>query len=264
MAEACRNVSCTGAEPIALTDCLNFGNPENPGTYYQLEWCIRGMARACRVLGVPVVSGNVSLYNETQGEPIYPTPVVGCLGLLEDVKRHTTMEFKAEGDLVVLLGAADVRGRPRDLAGSEYLEVVHGLVLGRPTIDLELEKRIQELCRRSVAEGIATSAHDCADGGLLVALAESCMSGDMGFRAAFPVKGRWDSAFFGEAQSRVILSLPPESFNDLARLATEAGVPLVSLGKIESSRRFIVDGFLDIGLDELAGAWRNTLNNTAR
>ena len=264
VAEACRNVSCTGAEPIALTDCLNFGNPENPGTYYQLEWCIRGMARACRVLGVPVVSGNVSLYNETQGEPIYPTPVVGCLGLLEDVKRHTTMEFKAEGDLVVLLGAADVRGRPRDLAGSEYLEVVHGLVLGRPTIDLELEKRIQELCRRSVAEGIATSAHDCADGGLLVALAESCMSGDMGFRAAFPVKGRWDSAFFGEAQSRVILSLPSESFNDLARLATEAGVPLVSLGKIESSRRFIVDGFLDIGLDELAGAWRNTLNNTAR
>ena len=264
VAEACRNVSCTGAEPIALTNCLNFGNPENPGTYYQLEWCIKGMARACRVLGVPVVSGNVSLYNETQGQPIYPTPVVGALGLLEDVGLHCTMDFKAEGDMVVLLGAAEVRGRPRDLAGSEYLELVHGGVLGRPTIDLELERRVQGLCRRSVAEGIATSAHDCSDGGLLVALAEACISGGMGLRASFPVRGRWDGALFGEAQSRVILSLPPVRFNDLAKMAEEAGVPVVSLGAIQSSRRLNLDGFLDLGLEELDEAWRYTLNNPAR
>ena len=125
VAEACRNVSCTGAEPIALTNCLNFGNPEHSEIYYQLEWCIRGMSRACLALGVPVVSGNVSLYNETHGQAVYPTPVVGALGLLEDVRLHVTYDFKQPGEVVMLLGASDVRGRPRDLSGSEYLELIH-------------------------------------------------------------------------------------------------------------------------------------------
>ena len=186
VAEACRNVSCSGAEPIALTDCLNFGNPEEPETYYQLEWCIRGMAAACKALGVPVVSGNVSLYNETQGRPIYPTPIVGALGLLEDVTRHGTSSFRAPGDGVFLLGSAEVRGRAADLAGSEYLEAVHGIVAGRPWIDLELEAQVQEVCRRAVAEGVAASAHDCSDGGLAVALAESCMDSGLGFRGSAP------------------------------------------------------------------------------
>ena len=260
VAEACRNLSCTGARPIALTDCLNFGDPEHIETYYQLEWCIRGMAQACRILDVPVVSGNVSLYNETQGRPIYPTPVVGALGLLEDVRLHTTMGFKDGGELVALLGAAEVRGRLHDLAGSEYLELVHDRVVGRPVINLELERRVQYLCRRAIREGIVTSAHDCSDGGLLVALAESCLAGGVGLNGTFRVRGRWDSALFGEAQSRVIVSLLPEHYEKLAMLAAEAGVPMASLGMTLSSRRFIVDGYLDLPLRELDEAWRYSLD----
>ena len=260
VAEACRNLSCTGAEPIALTDCLNFGNPEHPEIYYQLEWCIRGMAKACRVLGVPVVSGNVSLYNETQGQAIYPTPIVGALGLLEDVSLHSSSAFKGPGELVALLGAGDtpptvppyqewikggeIKARVRDMAGSEYLELIHGIVAGRPSIDLELERRVQQLCRRAILEGIVTSAHDCSDGGLAVALAESCIAGGVGFHWAgrggegrgrstlpsspAPFRGRWDAALFGEAQSRVIVSLRPERLGDLQMLASELEVPVAS------------------------------------
>ena len=147
VAEVCRNLSCSGAEPLALTDCLNFGNPEKPEVYHQLEWCIRGMARACRALGVPVVSGNVSLYNESRGQAVYPTPVLGGLGLLEEVSRHARSAFP-DGELVVaLLGRQDLRQRASDLAGSEYLRAIHGLTAGRPFIDLTLERRVQELCR---------------------------------------------------------------------------------------------------------------------
>ena len=209
VAEVCRNLSCAGAEPVALTDCLNFGNPERPEVYYQLEWCIRGMARACRALGVPVVSGNVSLYNETRDQAVYPTPVVGGLGLLEDAALHTRSSFPEEGLAVALLGRADLRARASDLAGSEYLQAVHGLVAGRPAVDLGLERRVQTLCRRLIAEGIALSAHDCSDGGLAVALAESCVQGGVGFVAGAVLPPRWDAALFGEGQSRIVVSLHP-------------------------------------------------------
>ena len=256
VAEACRNLSCTGAEPIALTDCLNFGNPENPEIYYQLEWCIRGMAEACRVLGVPIVSGNVSLYNETQGRAVYPTPVVGALGLLEDVGLHTTSTFKEPGELVALLGFPEVWGKAQDLAGSEYLELIQHVVAGRPMIDLKLEKSVQQLTRHAVREGVVTSAHDCSDGGLAVALAESCISGGVGFRGSWSVKGRWDAALFGEAQSRVIVSLRPERRGDLESLGVEAGAPLVWLGLTTSTQRLIIDGLVDVPLEELDQAWR--------
>ena len=151
VAEVTRNLSCVGAEPLALTDCLNFGNPERPEIYYQLEQCIRGMTRACRALGVPVVSGNASLYNESQGTAIYPTPIVGGLGLLEDVRQHCAAGFREEGLAVILLGANRLTARAADLAGSEYLNTVHGLVRGRPRIDLGLEARVQSLCRNLIA-----------------------------------------------------------------------------------------------------------------
>ena len=259
VAEACRNLCCAGAEPIALTDCLNFGNPERREVYYQLEWCIRGMAEACRVLGVPVVSGNVSLYNETQGRAIYPTPVVGALGLLEDVRLHATPAFKSPGELVVLLGAPAVVGRPVDLAGSEYLEHIHGQVAGKPTIDLGLESRVQQLCRYAVQQGLVSSAHDCSEGGLAVALAESCIAGSMGFRGGFSLNGRWDVALFGEAQSRVIVSLKAERLKDLGTLATDLDVPTASLGMTILDRRFIIDRLIDLPLGELDHAWRHSL-----
>ena len=148
MAEVCRNLTCAGATPLALTDCLNFGNPENPEVYYQLEWCIRGMARACRALGVPVVSGNVSLYNESRGQAVFPTPVVGGLGLLEDVKSHCRSGFPRDGLVVAALGLGSLRGRASDLAGSEYLVRWRQTLAGRPYVNLALEKRVHELCRR--------------------------------------------------------------------------------------------------------------------
>ena len=263
VAEACRNLSCVGAEPIALTDCLNFGNPERREVYHQLEWCIRGMAHACRVLGeegpIPVVSGNVSLYNETQGLAIYPTPVVGALGLLENVRLHAASAFSASneaGMTVALLGDSMVRGKPSALAGSEYLEVIHGKVAGKPGIDLALEKKVQQLCRRAVQEGILASAHDCSDGGLAVALAESCILGGVGFRSAFRVRGRWDAALFGEAQSRIVVSLSPEGLDSLAMLAADLDVPLALLGVTISDPQFTIDGLIDLPLAELDRAWR--------
>src|SRR5204863_1297603 len=143
VAEAARNVVCTGAEPIAVTDCLNFGNPEKSEVYFQLEQAIRGMAEACRVLDTPVISGNVSLYNETNGSAVYPTPVAGMLGVIDDINDRVGMAFRTEGDLVFLLGAGidpdgeRLTGSPADLAGSEYLAVAHDQVAGRPAIDLE-------------------------------------------------------------------------------------------------------------------------------
>jgi len=259
VAEACRNVTCSGAEPIALTDCLNFGNPEVPEIYYQLEWCIRGMAAACKALGVPVVSGNVSLYNETQGKPIYPTPVVGALGLLEDVTRHVTSSFREPGDKVFLLGRAEVRGRSAELSGSEYLETVHGIVAGKPVISLAMERRVQQVCRRAIVEGVVTSAHDCSDGGLAVALAESCIGTGVGFDGAFPVVGRWDAALFGESQSRIVVSVPPDRGDALVKMAGELGVPLVELGEVTSGGRFSIDGSVDIDVSDLAQAWRGAL-----
>ena len=257
VAEACRNVSCTGAVPIALTDCLNFGNPEQQHVYYQLESCIRGMAEACRVLDVPVVSGNVSLYNEAQGKAIYPTPVVGALGLLEDIGLHMSYIFKRPKEVVVLLGTGQVRGDAEDLAGSEYLEAFHQLVAGAPKIDLELEAKVQKLCRRAVLAGILSSAHDCSDGGLAVALAESCIKGSVGFRGDFKIEGRWDAALFGEAQSRIIVSLPNERLSDLSRLAAQMNVPVTLLGKTVESHRFTIDGYFDLDLEDVYGYWHS-------
>ena len=262
VAEACRNLSCVGAEPIALTDCLNFGSPERPEIYYQLEWCIRGMAKACRVLGVPVISGNVSLYNETQDRAVYPTPVVGALGLLEDVRLHAVPAFSEAGHQVVLLGAGRVEGRAADMAGSEYLELCQGLVAGKPRINLELERKVQLFCRRAIQASILASAHDCSDGGLAVALAECCIMGGVGFLGGFAIRGRWDAALFGEAQSRVIVSLRPEDIGTLEKLATELDVPVASLGTTIDENRFVLNGLMDLSLDELDTAWKSCLANS--
>ena len=258
VAEVCRNLSCSGAEPLALTDCLNFGNPEKPEVYYQLEWCIRGMARACRVLGVPVVSGNVSLYNESRGRAVYPTPVVGGLGLFEDVNRYSRSVFPEEGLMVALLGRRDLRRRASDLAGSEYLQVMHGLVAGRPFIDLALERRVQELCRGAIQEGVISSAHDCSEGGLAVALAECCIPWGVGFTGQAQLPRRWDTAMFGEGQSRIVVTLPPERWPRLEAMAAVSNVPLLRLGTTGGDR-FKWAPLLDLPVGEISDAWRQGL-----
>ena len=181
VAEAARNVVAVGATPVAVTDCLNFGNPERPAIAYQIEQSILGLADACRVFGTPVVSGNASLYNETPAGPVLPTPTVGMLGLLDDVERRLTPAI-GEGDELLLVGAP--LAQPAEtLAGSEYLASRHGLVAGLPAIDLDLEARVQRLVLDANAAGLLSAAHDCADGGLAVALAECCLAGGVGLDA---------------------------------------------------------------------------------
>ena len=272
VAEVTRNLSCVGAEPLALTDCLNFGNPERPEIYYQLKQCIRGMARACRALGVPVVSGNASLYNESQGRAIYPTPIVGGLGLLQDVRQHCGAGFPEEDLAVILLGADRLTARASDLAGSEYLSTIHNLVKGRPRIDLALERRAQTLCRNLIADGTVRSAHDCSDGGLAVALAECCILGDgrvggtgsVGFVASDGftdnIPTRWDAAVFGEATSRILIAVASERVDGVLDTATTAGVPAMILGRTEGTDMRI-GGLIDLPVNELAEAWYGGLNS---
>ena len=232
VAEVCRNISCTGARPLALTDCLNFGNPLRPDIYDQLEECIRGMALASETLDAPVVSGNVSLFNETQGQAVHPTPVVGALGLLDDVGKAVGAGFPSEGLAVMLLGPGIGTATSQDLAGSEYLDVMHGLTAGQPHIDLDLERRVQETCREGVRMGLVLSAHDCSDGGLAVALAEGCILGGMGFRFQGSLNSltRWDAALYGEKQSRIVLTVERQRMHLLEDLAHAASAPLSLLG----------------------------------
>ena len=210
VAEVCRNLACVGARPLALTDCLNFGSPRRPDIYYQLEECIRGMADASEILDAPVVSGNVSLFNETQGQAVLPTPVVGALGLLDDAAQTVGAAFPAPDLAVMLLGPGPETAAPEDLAGSEYLHLMHGMTAGRPRIDLELERRTQQACRQAIAAGLIRSAHDCSDGGLLTALAESSILGGIGFRLATP------PPFPADAPSSDDSSIPanPSTFDD--------------------------------------------------
>ena len=255
VAEAARNVSCVGALPLAVTDCLNFGSPDDPAVYYQLAEVIDGMAEACRAFETPVVSGNVSLYNESAGSAIWPTPVVGMLGLLEDLGRRCDAGFVASGDVIYGLGEPLAR-----LAGSEYLAHVHGLVAGRPSIDLVAEVALQRLVREAIGCGLLRSAHDCAEGGLAVTLAESAFRGGVGLEC----EGGWikagpraDVALFGEAQSRIVVSVGPADVDDLERRATGAGVPAARLGTVGGGR--LVIGPIDIRLDEAREAWSQGL-----
>ncbi|NQW23935.1 MAG: phosphoribosylformylglycinamidine synthase subunit PurL [SAR202 cluster bacterium] len=258
VAEVCRNLTCSGALPLAVTDCLNFGNPERPEIYYQLEQCIRGMAEACRVLDVPVVSGNVSLYNESRGQAIFPTPVLGGLGLLEDVGNATRSAFAGEGLVVALLGTDTSEVEPYDLAGSEYLQRIHGRVEGSPRIDINFEKRVQQVCRWAIEQGRITSAHDCSEGGLAVTLAECSIQGKVGFTGEFPVPERWDVALFGERQSRIVVSLPESEWDALVSLAAGLGVPVTKLG-YTGGDRFKVNGQVDLPVAQISDVWNNGL-----
>lgn len=217
VAEAARNLSCVGAEPVAVTDNLNFGSPEKPVGYWQLAESCRGIAEGCRELGTPVTGGNVSLYNETldaDGHPqgIYPTPVVGMVGLVPDITRICGQGWQTEGDVIYLIGNL-VGG---SLAASEYLATVHGVVAGKPTeVDFNLERRIQAVCRHGIRLGWVGSAHDSAEGGLAIALAECCLSGKLGAEIIWELSDfsgfRWDELLFGEGGCRILVSVAPEN-----------------------------------------------------
>lgn len=243
VAEAARNLVCSGAKPLAVTDCLNFGNPEKPGIYWQFEKCVDGMSEACRALNTPVISGNVSFYNETKGSAVYPTPVVGMVGLIENIDRVTTQGFKNTGDLIVLIGQ-----NGDDIGGSEYLKVRFGLEKGiPPRVDLEMEKKVQETCLECISLGIINSAHDISEGGLAVALAESCISGKKGARVELEGEGlRDDILLFGETQSRVIVSLAKENLHMLEKIAGDRQAPVKVIGWV-TDEDFVINVVRDRG-----------------
>jgi phosphoribosylformylglycinamidine synthase len=197
--------------------------------YYTLEHAVRGISEACLVFGTPVVSGNVSLYNETAGRPVYPTPVIGMLGILDDASQALRSAFDSPGRSVFLLGAG-LEQSPETLAGSEYLEAVHGKVAGLPRVNLEAERRLHQLVLRAHAEGLLASAHDCSDGGLAVALAECAILGDQGFEGSVGHSGRLDAGLFGEGQGRIVVSLKGPAETRLVELAQELGVPATQVG----------------------------------
>ena len=259
VAEAARNLACVGARPIGLTDCLNFGSPENPEVMWQFSEVIRGMRDACVALKTPVVSGNVSFYNETDGIPIYPTPTIGMVGLMEQVGRVVTPWFKSAGDIVVLLG----RSR-EELGGSEYLKVVHGLVRGTPPwIDLRLEQAVQSCCIEAIDRGLLRSAHDTSDGGLAIGLAESCVSGPekaLGVRIDMREMIRGDALLFSESQSRIIVSLEEKHLPQLQEVAAAHHVPMQAIG-IVGGTRFIIQPLLQLAVEELRVIWSSGLTN---
>jgi len=257
VAEAARNLACVGARPIGLTDCLNFGSPENPEVMWQFAEVIRGMRDACLGLNVPVVSGNVSFYNETDGAPIHPTPTIGMVGLLKKVRRVVTSWFKASGDVVVLLG----RTR-EELGGTEYLKSVHGLTRGTPPwIDLKMEQAVQNCVLDAIDQEILSSAHDVADGGLAIALAECCIGGPekpLGVRIDTHEMIRGDALLFSESQSRIVVSLKEDNLGKLREVAARYNVPMEVIGTVGGTR-FVIQPLLQLTVDELRTVWSTGL-----
>jgi phosphoribosylformylglycinamidine synthase subunit PurL len=250
VAEAFRNVACVGARPLATTNCLNFGNPERPEIMWQLAESIRALGEATRALGVPVTGGNVSLYNETRGRAIHPTPVVGILGLLEHTEDTVDLALEDEGDLVFLLGAPTAPG----LAGSElqrYLDAPLGGVLA--PVDLDLEAAIAEVLQVAARAGWLHSAHDVSSGGMLVTLAESAVAGDIGIEVDLPRDLSPAQVLCSESPGRVVVTVPSRHVRDLAQLCGDADVPLTDIGTVGGDR-LNVEGLVDLGMDEVRRA----------
>jgi phosphoribosylformylglycinamidine synthase len=258
VAESARNVACTGARPVAITNCLNFGNPYKPGVYWQFKEAVAGVGEACRFFGTPVTGGNVSFYNESPAASVYPTPVIGMLGIIADIRKACSAFFKEAGDQIVLLGFG--RGH---LGGSEYLALVHGLVRGdAPGVDLETEKRLQDLCFELIDREIIRSAHDCAEGGLAVALAECCIinrTQPLGCRIVLPKNGvRLDGALFGEDQGRVIVSATNEKAKEVLDAALRHGIQASVLGTVGGTE-MIIEGIVDVPVVEMEKAYYNSI-----
>ena len=257
VAEAARNLTCSGARPLAVTDCLNFGNPYKPENFWQLREAVEGVAEACRAFGTPVTGGNVSLYNESPLGVVDPTPTIAMVGLIDDEKHITTQWFKDEGDVIILVGTvaavSDRRSQNELLGGSRYLKVCHGLKIGPPPhVDVAHEIKVQDAVRDLIRESLVQSAHDCSEGGLTVALAESCFNPDRLFGADIALNAGDTPAatlLFNESQSRILISVTPDNLDKAIAMLRQRDVPFQQLGKVGGDE-------LQIRINEQTFRWR--------
>jgi len=260
VAEACRNLACVGARPIGVTNCLNFGNPEKPEIMWQFQETIKGIAQACRTFNIPVTGGNVSFYNDTEGISIYPTPVLGIVGMVDDIKQTTGPAFKEEGDILVLLGE-----NKDELGASEYVKTIHHKEKGiPPQIDLEEEKRIQDFCLEIISLGLVESAHDVSEGGLACCLAESSFLSEKktGLSVNLQDGTRSDAVLFGETQSRIVITTKNQNHQKILDLAKDRQVKSAVIGKTGGDRIVISHRdkkLIDVPVDEALKAWRTAI-----
>lgn len=263
VAESARNIACSGGLPLGITNCLNFGNPEKPEIYWQFVHATDGIAEACRVLSTPVSGGNVSLYNEFDGEAIYPTPTIGMVGLLDSVEQRVTSDFKASGDIVLLLGESK-----EEIGASEAFYILTGEDAGEvPYIDLAAEKALQQCLITGAKQGLIQSAHDCSEGGLSVALVESAIQGNLGAEISFEGTISEAATLFGETQSRVIVTVTPEKLEKMILLAKELQVPVIQLGTVVNSDITITYNnkkLIQSSVSELAKPWKESLACTMK
>jgi phosphoribosylformylglycinamidine synthase subunit PurL len=249
VSESARNLVCSGAKPVAITNCLNFGNPYKPEVYWTFAECVRGMGDACRKFDTPVTGGNVSFYNEDPNGAVYPTPVIGMLGVIDNIRYVTTQWFKDEGDVIVLLGKCK-----EELGGSEYLKVIHNKIQGNPPeLDLDYEQKVQQVCLEAIYSNIVKSAHDCSEGGMAVALAECCISSSdrqMGAEIVLNSKIRTDALLFGESQSRIVISLNKENLPQLMKIASKYEVDCSVIGEVKGER-LRINNWIDLPLRQV-------------
>lgn len=258
VAESARNVACSGAKPVAITNCLNFGNPYKPEAYYFFSEAIKGMGDACRAFDTPVTGGNVSFYNENPDGAIYPTPVIGMLGLMEDYRKATTQYFKRAGDRIILLGTLE-----SGIGGSEYLKLIHQKVAGYPPqVDLDLERRLQRLILSLIDKQLVHSAHDVSDGGLLYSIAECCFvpNGLLGAKLSFSLPGKASHVYFGEAAGRILVSAAEADCHFIKELARDFGIAYHDLGEVSDNQEFCVNDAINISIKDLHHAWWHGLS----
>jgi phosphoribosylformylglycinamidine synthase len=269
VAEAARNVACSGAKPMAATNCLNFGNPEKSEVMWQFSRAIDGITAACTALEIPITGGNVSFYNETLGRSIDPTPVLGVLGMIEDASRALGMAFRGEGDVILLLDglngkASDGNTTAREFSSSEYARTIHGVIDGAPpAVDLDAEKRLITLLVSLASEGTLQSAHDVSDGGVAVTLAESCFaSNGLSANVSLASKDSDEAALFGERGARAVASVTPANLARVLSLAAQYGVSAVEIGSVTRGEfRIELNGKVIVSADvpSLADAWSGAL-----
>ncbi len=255
VAEAARNVVCSGAKPLAITDGLNFGNPMNPEIFWQFEKSAEGIAEACRKLNTPVTGGNVSFYNESPEGAVYPTPIIGMVGLMDDVKNAVTQDFKDEGDLIFLIGKTK-----KELGGSEYLKVFHNKEEGKiPELDLDEEKKVQDFVLSAINKGIVKSAHDCSEGGLAVNLAESCINGNLGAEITLKNDSLDDIySLFSESQSRIVITLSKNDYDKLDSLKDNRDIKITKIGKVKGNN-LKINNLIDLPIKELKSKWQESI-----